>query len=287
MTRDAKIGLLLGLAFIFVIAFIVNGLPSLRGSRDKDSNELTAGMANLPNRPAGLGVREREVLNRTTTVDAPSWRVPNPLVDDQGVRYTTPLPYRPLTDTSENPLKPRESRDIGEVAKAVVAERKPVVVKNPKPVTPALPKLYVVEDGDNLSTIALKFYGPEAGNKRAVVTALFKANSNQLKSPDDIYLGQELIVPALSALTSEKKKNPGGLASTLFEKVRSIGRENITVRARQGKSYTVRDGDSLWKIAANQLGDGSRYTEILTLNKDVLSDEDSLTVGVALKIPPK
>lgn len=27
MTSDAKIGLLLGLVFIFVIAFIINGLP--------------------------------------------------------------------------------------------------------------------------------------------------------------------------------------------------------------------------------------------------------------------
>ena len=30
MTSDAKIGLLLGLVFIFVIAFVINGLPSLR-----------------------------------------------------------------------------------------------------------------------------------------------------------------------------------------------------------------------------------------------------------------
>ena len=30
MTSDAKIGLLLGLIFIFVIAFVINGLPSLR-----------------------------------------------------------------------------------------------------------------------------------------------------------------------------------------------------------------------------------------------------------------
>jgi hypothetical protein len=31
MTRDVKIGLLLGLAFIFMIAFVINGLPSFRG----------------------------------------------------------------------------------------------------------------------------------------------------------------------------------------------------------------------------------------------------------------
>ena len=103
MTRDAKIGLLLGLAFIFVIAFIVNGLPSLRGDKNKDSNELTAGMANLPNRQVGIGAREREVLNRTTTVDSQDWSVTNALMEEQGIRFTTPLPYRPLADASKSP----------------------------------------------------------------------------------------------------------------------------------------------------------------------------------------
>ena len=39
MTSDAKIGLLLGLVFIFLIAFIINGLPSF--NNNKDNNELT------------------------------------------------------------------------------------------------------------------------------------------------------------------------------------------------------------------------------------------------------
>ena len=32
------------------------------------------------------------------------------------------------------------------------------------------------------------------------------------------------------------------------------------------KTYTVKKGDSLWAIAAAQLGDGSRYNEIKTMN---------------------
>ena len=46
MTSDAKVGLLLGLFFIFVIAFIINGLPRFRG--ETNTNELTT-MANSPN----------------------------------------------------------------------------------------------------------------------------------------------------------------------------------------------------------------------------------------------
>ena len=32
------------------------------------------------------------------------------------------------------------------------------------------------------------------------------------------------------------------------------------------KTYTVKAGDSLWRIAAQQLGNGARYKEIKTLN---------------------
>ena len=48
--------------------------------------------------------------------------------------------------------------------------------------------------------------------------------------------------------------------------------------------YTVKKGDSLWKIAQEQLGNGARYTEIKTLNN---LNSDTIRVGQALKIPSK
>lgn len=49
-----------------------------------------------------------------------------------------------------------------------------------------------------------------------------------------------------------------------------------------GKTYTVKAGDSLWSIAANQLGDGTRWKEIKTLNG--LASE-LIHAGQVLKIP--
>ena len=50
--------------------------------------------------------------------------------------------------------------------------------------------------------------------------------------------------------------------------------------------YTIQEGDSLWKIAQNQLGDGLRYKEILKFNPEI-SENQTLTVGMKIKLPEK
>ncbi|GAA2074478.1 LysM peptidoglycan-binding domain-containing protein [Aeromicrobium tamlense] len=51
-------------------------------------------------------------------------------------------------------------------------------------------------------------------------------------------------------------------------------------------TYTTRRGDSLWKIAQQLLGDGTRYAELIDLNHDVLGDRpDFLPIGLALRVP--
>ncbi|MFR2192107.1 MAG: LysM peptidoglycan-binding domain-containing protein, partial [Acutalibacteraceae bacterium] len=48
------------------------------------------------------------------------------------------------------------------------------------------------------------------------------------------------------------------------------------------KTYTVKAGDSLWRIAAQQLGNGARYKEIKTLNG---LKNDTIHAGQVLKLP--
>ena len=48
--------------------------------------------------------------------------------------------------------------------------------------------------------------------------------------------------------------------------------------------YIIEDGDSFWKIAQEQLGDGNRYTEILRLNP-AISEDQTLIIGTKIKIP--
>ena len=47
-------------------------------------------------------------------------------------------------------------------------------------------------------------------------------------------------------------------------------------------TYTVKAGDTLWDIAQSQLGNGSRYKEIMTLNG---LTSDIIQPGQVLKLP--
>jgi nucleoid-associated protein YgaU len=51
------------------------------------------------------------------------------------------------------------------------------------------------------------------------------------------------------------------------------------------KTYTVKPGDTLSKIAKEHLGDANAYMKIFNANKDQLSDPDKIKPGQVLKIP--
>ena len=52
-----------------------------------------------------------------------------------------------------------------------------------------------------------------------------------------------------------------------------------------GTTYTVKAGDTLSKIAKDQLGDANAYMKIFNANKDQLTDPDKIKPGQVLKIP--
>jgi nucleoid-associated protein YgaU len=51
------------------------------------------------------------------------------------------------------------------------------------------------------------------------------------------------------------------------------------------KKYKVQKGDTLWKIAKQQLGDGNRWKYLYELNKDKIKDPNKLKSGTVIIIP--
>ena len=58
-----------------------------------------------------------------------------------------------------------------------------------------------------------------------------------------------------------------------------------TTDQTSAKTYTVKAGDTLSKIAKEQLGDANAYQEIFNANRDQLTDTDKIKPGQVLKMP--
>ncbi len=336
MTSDAKIGLLLGLVFIFIIAFVINGLPRFRSAvRSADATQIM----NVGEENIGIAAREHRAQD---TIDTARWQsgqiqeqqtafhsndntadgsdnttLPPEGISHQGssedmasgnpssslpesfyfpgrTRYQMPFTGNPFmaeptspssTSSDDNNRETRSERVDTPVVPVTPAVQD--VPSQQRTVAPAGPNVqnttYVVQDGDNLSKIAKKFYGPEEGNKIANVTLIFEANRDVMKSIDDVRSGKKIVIPSLPAATTTGTNNPSAIfQNPQFMRVGSIGGVPDT-----GRWYVVKDNDSLWNISAEHLSKGSRYTEIIKLNTDKLSEDNNykLIPGMQLRLP--
>jgi nucleoid-associated protein YgaU len=339
MTSDAKIGLLLGLVFIFVIAFIINGLPNLRpqstkgeqatntaqdeslglADREKKAQETISWDQLMENQP-------RQSPEPTPVVKNPESASPKPesaVATDSaapGSRsaspLTTPGNLERVTKGLENIVEYLTLASAPAAGQKTTTEPAPII-EAPKPagklphaqatgtapvgrlpVTPAasVGRTYIVADGENLASVAKRAYGPEEGNRIVNIQRIYEANRNILKSPDEVRAGQELVIPPAEKPKTVQDKLDAALPKTLFERVESIGKKNVTTAEKKEAEkkrepavrwYVVQEDDNLWKIASAQLGSGARYAEILKLNGDVLKDEHTVNVGTKLRLPAK
>jgi pentapeptide MXKDX repeat protein len=88
--------------------------------------------------------------------------------------------------------------------------------------------------------------------------------------------------------TPDAMAKPDGMAAgDAMASNDTMGSDNMgsNAMAAHTMDYTVKQGDSLWSIAAAQLCDGARYTEIVAANKDVLGGKMMLQAGQVLRIP--
>ncbi len=212
MAADVKIGLLLSLVLVFVLAFALNRVPF---SNDRQADgDLTPVMVSGP-----PGIRPEiapEALPPEPVPQRPASQTPEPQATE---RFRTVLPEVASSEEAGKAIEP---------AKPPSTRSAPPVVR------------YIVCDGDSLAYIARKFYGPQQGNKRENVLRIFEANRGVLKSPDQIDVGQELVIPPLEASQPPRVATQGGAAGraqttaeqnifpdTMFEKVDSIGKKHL------------------------------------------------------------
>ena len=86
----------------------------------------------------------------------------------------------------------------------------------------------------------------------------------------------------------DKKKEEKAGKKADFSKVQSGSSTTAKPEAKAAagaKSYTVKSGDSLWKISEQMYGNGNDWRRIYEANKDQIKNPDLIYPGQTFKIP--
>lgn len=294
MTRETKIGLLVGLAFIIVIGILLsdhmtstNDLPQAR--LDKSADVIRGGIAT----PAPTDPPVTIVSNNPPAAPAPA----GPMLTRREVTgmQQTPLAALPTTrdaggetvevagpEVARSPIVIRDAGDANAPKKwdwthamgeeIVTAESSPAA--RPAPSGPTATE-YTAEAGDSLSRLASKLMG---ANTKANREAIIKANPSLVANPDRIIVGRTYLIPHAAAQPAPTATADSAPAS----------KKATEPRLSAGQSwYTVKENDNLWKIAADQLGSGNAWTQVRDLNRDILKDGQALHPNMQLRLPAK
>ncbi|HEX4053033.1 MAG TPA: LysM peptidoglycan-binding domain-containing protein [Tepidisphaeraceae bacterium] len=283
MTRETKISLLVGLAFFIVMGILLTDHLRLAGEPPQAAL-------------ADAGAAVRQAVNAPGTGDPPIRMVPATDVPptesvpthDELTRPAPPvIPSSNSGNNSPATVQEDHGADAPQHSLNEVAQRngEPLVPanidgtsRNPdpdrsdmsNPPTVAGPAQYRAQAGDTVSRMAAKLLGT---NSRANRQAIINANPSLRDDPDRVIVGQTYVIPEAGRTVmapSISSANPPA----------ANGREYF---------YTVQEGDSLWQIANDELGDPSAVDAIKELNQSVLKGKDHETVipGMKLRLPSK
>lgn len=137
-------------------------------------------------------------------------------------------------------------------------------------------KSYAVKQGDTLWVIAQKELGN--GARWAVI-----ARANPNVDPNNLRVGQKLIIPAASSSSASANSLPHSSSSSAANTAATTSGAS----GGGGKTIIVAEGDTLWSIAEAQLGDGAKWKLIFNANRGILSAPDDVQAGQKLVIPTR
>jgi nucleoid-associated protein YgaU len=275
MTRETKIGLLVGLAFIIVIGILLS-----------DHMTSTNEPALAPLQVAGANVRSG--VGQPASDNAP----PLVVIPPANVTPVQPVPTReelnpprssaPITaigqqnSPPQNPVSPMLSDAAKRAGEELVdVDGHPVANTDfpPTPVAPKSPASYTAVSGDSLTKIATKVYGTST---RANRQAIAEANPSLRENPNRIVAGKTYVIPPLGGAPAPSVVNSTAVATAVDKPVDD-----------SKYSYTVKSGDTLWSIARDQMGDTKTVAAIKDLNKDILRGSDCVRPNMKLRLPAK
>lgn len=105
-------------------------------------------------------------------------------------------------------------------------------------------------------------------------------NKKPADSVTDLGAGSSAVNPAVATatpVTYQASPQPGGMEAASVTATPAPG------GVASGASYTVKPGDTLWRIAANHYGDGKKWKQIADANPGLTPEK--LKVGQTITLP--
>jgi nucleoid-associated protein YgaU len=143
---------------------------------------------------------------------------------------------------------------------------------------------YTWKAGDTFPGLAQRFYGDPS--RLAILKRMNEGRT-------DVQPGERVLVPVydLDAVPAAAPA-PAPAPAVASPKAKADAPKSAETSAPAASSSTsgpryhvVKDGESLWKIAKQELGSGSRWNDIYNANRDVLSSPEALHTGQKLRVP--
>lgn len=129
--------------------------------------------------------------------------------------------------------------------------------------------IHKVRPNDSLLNISRKYYGDETKWKK-----IYVANKGNVKNPDTLYIGQELLIPEIK----NEKKNTLGSEVPLEKKPE----KGTTINSG---THIVVSGDTLYNLARKYYNDSAMWDIIYNANEETIDDKRLLKTGQILIIP--
>ncbi len=266
MTRETRIGLLVGLGFIILFGVVVSSFdepperarPAQRVATDDRFHRFPH-----------LVLVEPPVRKQVTLVPASR----EELVDTEPAQSDPPgTPGAAETDVALAQVPGQSQSDALTQLCATTPE---AVSEKVQATTQTKPRTYRVQPNDSLYTIAQKLYGDGRVYRR-----IYEANRNNVPDQDSLRVGQVLVIPQVSPTGSHYRE------LTLNELPKFFGSSPRTTR-NPPRTYVVHPGDNLTRIARRFFKGPppAAVRKIYEANKDKLSNPNMLPVGVTLSIP--
>ena len=297
MTRETKIGLLVGMGVIIVIGILIS--DHLSDAQRQNPAELAGDVPEIGRdmipppafstreapRPGAEQTRLPMPQDVTPQTIAPHRNTPAPRPDvirqNQGRELyqtmqtadetppPTPRVQEPVVVDRNNLSQRAQAAQDNTPSEFVRVQDAAVAVEHARPIDNKPRQIiHYVKEGETLATIARQYYGDPLEYQRIV-----DANKKAIPNPNLIRPGVRLMIPPKGA--------PGNAA---FGNVASSA---PTPTKPKFTTYTLAEGDTLSDVAARYFGSAKLWQKVYELNKDRIDNPDRVVAGTELRVPTR